>query len=192
MTMSVTVDSSPQGKEPRDDSWKRWVSELRYTWALAIFLCVAPAVVYGAAFPAGYVLIGTSVFGFPTGLAALLVRDKAWSRRFWRRLVVLGSISFSSFAIVSQTDKLSPLMANAIVQAIEQFRLDTNAYPKTLEDLTPKYLEQIPAVRVAIQQPEITYVLRSGHPRLSIPSAVGDAFAVHEYDFEGKAWIQYK
>ena len=64
MTMSITVDSRPQGKEPRDDSWKRWVSELRYTWALAIFLCVAPAVVYGAAFPAGYVLIGTAVLVF--------------------------------------------------------------------------------------------------------------------------------
>lgn len=190
--MLGTVDFAPQGQEPRGSSRKRWGSELRYTWVLAILLCVAPAVIYGAAFPAGFALIGTAVFGLPTGLVALLVADKAWRRRLWRRLVVLGSISISTIAIVSQTDKLSPFMASPIVQAIEQFRQATSAYPKTLEELIPKYLEHIPAVRVAIQQPSITYVLRNGRPKLSIPSAVGDAFAVHEYDFEDKTWVQYK
>ncbi|WXL24646.1 hypothetical protein WG219_15155 [Ectopseudomonas mendocina] len=185
----VAIGSTGSGRQPSgDDGRKRWVSEMRYTWILVLLLSVVPAVIYGTAFPAGLVLMATVVFGLPTGLAALLVKDKAWRGSLWRRLVVLGLVSGGAVALVNQADKLTPGMATPIVQAIEQFKLDTGAYPNTLAELNSKYLEHLPAVRVAFQQPEVTYVLREGHPKLKIPSAAGDAFASHEYNFEERRW----
>ncbi len=186
---NVAIRSTGSGRQPSGDAgWKRWVAEIRFTWILVLLLSVVPAVIYGAAFPAGLVLMATVVFGLPTGLAALLVKDKAWRGRLWRRLVVLGLVSGGAVALVNQADKLTPGMATPIVQAIEQFKQDTGGYPNTLSELNSKYLEHLPAVRVAFQQPEVTYVLREGYPRLIIPSAVGDTFASHEYNFEERRW----
>lgn len=168
---------------------EKWTAEIRYTWAVALLICVLPALVYGAAFPAGFLLIGVVVFGLPTGLAALLIKDNAWKARLWRRLVVLSAISLTTFTAVSQTDKLTPSLATPIVEAIEQYHTDTATHPAALSDLTPRYLAELPIVRVAISQPPISYAIRDGRPRLMIPSARGDAFANHEYDFEAKVWV---
>ncbi len=182
-------NESSHVREPEADYGKRWGGQIRYTWALALLLCVVPAVVYGAAFPAGFVFIFVVVLGIPTGLVALLVIDKSRSGRLWRRLVVLGSIAVSTFVVVSQTDKLTPSMATPIAQAIEQYKNDNGNYPATLADLSPKYLADLPSVRAAIRQPTINYVVRGGRPRLVIPSAVGDAFASYEYNFKTKSWV---
>lgn len=116
----------------------------------------------------------------------------AWnpqSSRLWRRLIVLGSIALVTTSAVSQTDKLTPVMATPIAEAIAQFKTETAKYPAALADLSPKYLAELPAVRAAVIQPSITYTVRDGRPRLAIPSARGDAFANYEYDFEAKAWV---
>lgn len=190
MKEAITDDDAPTGgKQPANSGWSRWVKQIRFTWALALITSVAPAVTHGAVFTSVAVVIATVILGLPTGLAALLVKDKEWRVRLWRRLAVLGSISLITFAAVSQTDKLTPSLATPIVEAIEQYHSDTATYPAALSDLIPRYLAELPVVRVAISQPPISYAIRDGRPRLVIPSAVGDGFANYEYDFEAKTWV---
>lgn len=181
--------NDPHVQGPGAGAGKKWGGEIRYTWVTALLICVVPALVSGASFPAEFLLLAVVVFGGPTGLGALLLKDKAWSSRLWRRLIVLGSIALVTTSAVSQTDKLTPVMATPIAEAIAQFKTETAKYPAALADLSPKYLAELPAVRAAVIQPSITYTVRDGRPRLAIPSARGDAFANYEYDFEAKAWV---
>lgn len=186
----ITVGiNDPLVQDPGAGAGKKWSGEIRYTWAIALLICVVPALGYGASFPAGFLLLAVVAFGVPTGLGALLLKDKAWSSRLWRRLIVLGSIALITNSAVSQTDKLTPGMATPIVEAVAQYKTETSKYPATLADLSPKYIAELPAVRAAVIQPPITYTVRDGRPRLAIPSARGDAFANYEYDFEAKAWV---
>ena len=151
--------NDPLVRAPDARAGKKWGGEIFYTWAIALLLCVLPALVYGAAFPAGFLLIAVVVFGLPTGLFALLVKDNVWKASLWRRLAVLGSISLITFTAVIQTDKLTPSLATPIVEAIEQYYIDTVTYPVALSDLSPRYLAESPVVRVAIRQPPISYAI---------------------------------
>lgn len=180
--------NDPSAQGPGLRSGKKWSGEIRFTWAVAILICVVPALVYGASFPAGFLLLAVVVFGIPTGLGALLLKDKALSSKLWRRLIVLGSVAFITSAIVSQADKMTPALATPIAEAIAQYRTDTGRYPVALAELSPKHLASLPAVRVALIQPSISYMVNEGQPRLAIPSARGDAFANYEYNFEAKKW----
>ncbi len=170
--------------------WTRWVSEIPYTWSLVMLVVTVPAVIFGASVQSVMLLMATVVFGLPTALAAFfLIKDRSWCFRLWRRVVVMGAVSTVSLAVVMQTDKLTPALATPIVQAIEQYKKVTGTYPATLAELSPKYLEELPAVRAAISQPDISYMVRDGRPRLAIPSAAGDGFSNYEYNFEARAWV---
>lgn len=185
----AVCDSDPLVQELGTRAGKKWGGEICCTWAVAILICVVPALAYGASFPAGFLLLALVIFGVPTGLGALLLKNKAWSSQLWRRLVVLGSVAIITSTVVSQTDKLTPGMATPIAEAIAQYKAETGKYPNALAALRPKYLADLPAVRAALIQPAISYTVRDGRPRLAIPSARGDAFANYEYDFEAKAWV---
>lgn len=186
----ISVGSNdPLARDPDARTGNKWSGEICYTWAVAILICVVPAVVYGASFPAGFLLLALVVFGVPAGLGALLVKNKTWSSQLWRRLVVLGAVAIITDTAVSQTDKLTPGMATPIAEAIVQYKSDTGKYPEILAAIRPKYLVDLPAVRAALIQPAISYRVRDGRPRLAIPSARGDAFANYEYDFETKIWV---
>jgi hypothetical protein len=169
--------------------WLRWVSEIRYTWVLVVLVVTVPTVIFGSSALSGIVLTATVVLGLPTVVAAfLLTKDRAWNFRLWRRMVVMGTVSAVSLSVVLQTDKLTPGMATSIVQAIEQHKNETGAYPRTLVELSPKYLVELPMVRAAISQPEISYLVRDGRPRLVIPSAAGDAFANYRHGYLSQLW----
>lgn len=132
-TAGAGNDPSVQGPSAR--AGKKWGGEIRFTWAVAILICLVPALVYGASFPAGFLLLAVVVFGIPTGLGALLLKDKTWSSKLWRRLIVLGSVAIITSNIVSQADKLTPTLAAPIAEAIAQYRTDTGRYPDALGKL---------------------------------------------------------
>lgn len=170
--------------------WQRWVKEISFTWALVILVVIVPAVIFGASAQSMMVLLASAVFGLPTALAAfLLTKDRAWRNRLCRRLMVIGGVSMVSLIVVLQTDKMTPSMAMPIARAIDHYKNDTGNYPATLAELSPEYLVELPAVRAAIHQPAISYLVRDGRPRLTVPSSAGDGFANYEYDFETKAWV---
>lgn len=178
------------GHDTRVDTWQRWVKEIRYTWALVVLVVIVPAVIFGASAQSMMVLLASVVFGLPTVLAAFLfTKDRAWRSRLCRRVVVIGAVSTVSLVVVMQTDKLTPSMATPIAKAIEQYKNDTGNYPATLAELSPKYLVELPAVRAAISQPGVSYMVRDGRPRLAIPSTAGDGFANYVYNFEAKTWV---
>lgn len=169
---------------------RHWVKEIRYTWVMVVLVVILPAVILGASAQAMMVLLAYVVFGLPTVFAAyLFTQDKVWRNRLYRRMVVIGAVSAVSLVVVIQTDKLTPSMATPIAKAIEQYKNDTGNFPATLAELSPKYLIELPAVRAAIIQPDISYFVRDGRPRLAIPSAIGDGFANYEYNFEAEAWV---
>lgn len=178
------------GHRKQADMWQRWVKEIRFTGALVVLVVTVPAVIFGASALSLMVLLASVVFGLPTVLAAFLfTQDRVWRSRLCRRVVLMGAVSAVSLAVVMQTDKLTPSMATPIAKAIEQYKNDTGNYPATLAELSPRYLVKLPAVRVAIVQPDISYLVRDNRPRLAIPSVAGDGFANYEYDFEAKAWV---
>ncbi len=176
------------GEKPANGGWNRWVKQIRFTWALALITSVVPAVTHGTVFTAVIVAMATVIFGIPTGLAAFLVKDKEWRSRIWRRLVVLLLTPISTYAVINQTDKMTPSKAAPIVQAVEAYERDTTSYPTSLPDLSPKYLVELPAVRLSIVQPIISYTLRDGKPLIRIPAAIGDQFSSYEYDFTKRVW----
>lgn len=183
-------DARTGGKQPANNGWSRWVKQIRLTWALALITSVAPAVTHGTVFSSAALVMATVIFGLPTGLAAFLVKDKEWRSRIWRRLVVLLLTPISTYGVISQTDKMTPSRAAPIVQAVEAYKRATMSYPTSLDDISLNYLTELPAVRLSIVQPKITYTLRDGKPRLRIPAAVGDQFSNYEYDFNNQAWLR--
>lgn len=188
MKEAITDDEYTGGKQPANSGWSRWVKQIRFTWALALITSVVPAVTHGTVFTALIAAMATVICGLPTGLATFLVKDKDWRSRIWRRLVVLLLTPISTYGVISQTDKMTPSRADPIVQAVEAYKRDTMSYPASLGDISPNYLIELPAVRLSIVQPKITYTLRDGKPHLRIPAAIGDQFANYEYDFNNQAW----
>lgn len=172
--------------------WKRWISDLRFTWIAVLLLSVLPGVIYGTGIFSIMVLSGAVLLGLPTALLAqFLSSDIDWSARLWRRVAVLVAVPILALAAIFQTDKLAPEMAAPIAKAIESFKQETGYYPDSLATLSPKYLPSIPAVRVAVFQPEVIYRLSEGRPYLAVPSAAGDAFSIYEYSFEDKSWTHH-
>ncbi|MBT8768719.1 hypothetical protein [Metapseudomonas boanensis] len=172
--------------------WEAWVSEIRITWVLVLLLTVVPAVLFGTAILSMMVLIGVVLLGIPTALAAFLViKDKAWCARLCRRVVVMMVVSALAVVAVLKTDKLTPGMASPIAKAIEDFKQENGGYPETLAALSPKHLPRLPAVRIAVFQPEVIYRVREGRPYLAVPSAAGDSFSKYEYSFEDQRWVHY-
>lgn len=172
--------------------WHYWVREIRFTWILVGFLSVLPAALYGTAFLSMMMLLGSALLGVPTALLAFLViKDKSWCARLSRRVAVMVAVSALAVAVVLQTDKLTPSMASPIAKAVEDYKQETGGYPETLAALQPKHLPRLPAVRIAIIQPEVLYRMKDGHPYLVVPSATGDAFSKYKYSFEDQYWTHY-
>lgn len=179
--------------EPVNRPWKRWVSELRYTWIVVLLLSVLPGVLYGAAIISMMLLIGAVLIGLPTALVAQLISTNTERRaRMLRRVAVLVAVPALTIAVIFQTDKLAPEMAAPIAKAIESFKQETGSYPESLASLSPKYLVSVPAIRVAVFQPEIIYRVKEERPYLAVPSAAGDAFSIYEYSFEDKSWAHHR
>lgn len=171
-------------------SLKHWVSDLRFTWIAVLLLSVLPSVLYGTAFFSMMVLLGAILLGLPVALVALLLsKDTEWRTGLCRRVAVLAAAPAMTVTVVLQADKLTPERAAPIAKAIESFKRETGSYPDSLEILRPKHLSSLPAVRVAVFQPEIIYRVRGGSPYLAVPSAAGDAYSIYEYNFENKTWI---
>ncbi|GGH97251.1 hypothetical protein CFY91_15535 [Pseudomonas fluvialis] len=172
--------------------WKRWVSDLRFTWCAILLFSVIPSVLYGATIFSMMLLLGAVILGFPTALASLLLsKDTEWRARLFRRLLVLSAVPALMLAAIFQTDKLIPKMAAPIVKAVESFKQETDSYPESLADLSPEHLQVLPRVRISVIQPKIIFDFKDGHPFLVVPSAVGDAFSVYEYSFVEKKWSHY-
>lgn len=173
--------------------WTRWVSDLRVTWCVVLLVSVLSSVLYGTAFFSMLLLVGGVIIGFPSALASLLLsKDAALRARLFRRAVVLTAMPALMLSVIFQTDKLTPQMAAPIVEAVELFKQENGAYPDSLAVLRPNYLPGLPAVRLSVFQPEVSYRIKKGQPYLVVPSAAGDAFAIYEYNFEESRWIHYK
>lgn len=172
--------------------WKNWVSDLRFTWSLVVLLSVLPGVLYGSVVISTMMLLGAVFLGLPIALFALLLsKDPEWRVGLCRRVAVLAVVPAMMVTVILQADKLTPEKAAPIAKAIESFKRETGSYPDSLAIISPKYLSTLPAVRVAVIQPEIIYRVREGSPYFAIPSAAGDAYSIYEYNFESRVWIHH-
>lgn len=171
--------------------WKAWGWDLRSTWVWTLLFAVMPGVFYGAAIFSVLGLVAALLFGVPSVMWRIS-KKRGSAQENLGRLLIAVLIPVVMLAYVFTIDKEIPKNATPIVKAIESFHADAGHYPTTLEALGPKYLAEIPNVRATVFQPSITYHATDGKPYLSIRSASGDAFAVHEYDFSGKGWVHYR
>ena len=164
-----------------------WVRELRFTWLWIFLFSIAPSFLYGSAIFSIIVLMAAVLIGIPSAAIGQLVSKGSWKKSL-RRLVIMVLVPALTIVYAFQIDKQIPLNATPITNALESFRAETGHNPETIEALTSKHLANIPEVRFSLVQPQITYRVRDGKPRLTIPSAAGDMFAIYEYDFETKTW----
>lgn len=171
--------------------WKIWVWDLRATWFCMLLVAALPGVLYGAAFFAILALVAALLLHVPRSRSRIS-KKSGYAQENLRRLSIAVLIPAVTLAYVFTIDKQIPKYATPIVKAIESFRAEEGHYPTTLEALRPGYLTEVPSVRTTVFQPQITYRVTDGKPHLSIPSANGDAFAAHEYDFNAKAWVHYQ
>lgn len=171
--------------------WTTWVWDLRSTWLWMLFFAALPGVLYGAAFFATWGLVIALLFGVPS-VVSRISRKRGAAQENLGRLSIAVLIPAVTLGYVFTIDKQIPTNAMPIVKAIESFRAEEGHYPTTLEALRPGHLVELPSVRATVFQPQITYRVTDGKPYLAIPSADGDAFAAHEYDFTAKAWAHYQ
>ncbi len=167
-----------------------WVKELRFTWLAVLLFSILPAVLYGAAVFSVGVLAFAVLFVFPVLVVGLL-NDKGSTKRNFRRLSIMLAIPGMTLAYIGKIDQRIPENALPLTQAIESFHRETGRYPESLDDLMPKYLAELPDIRLSVTQPLITYRMTDGKPYLSIPSAMGDMFAIYEYNFGTRVWMHY-
>lgn len=167
-----------------------WVHELRFTWLVVLILSIAPAVLYGAAILSAAVMTFAVVLLLPAVLVSPWFA-KGSVKRNLRRLTIMIVVPCLALTYVREVDKRIPENALPLVQAIESFQRQTGHYPGSLDDLLPKHLAKLPDVRFSVNQPSITYRVTDGKPYLAIPSAIGDMFAIHEYNFETRVWTHY-
>jgi len=156
-----------------------------------LFFAALPGVLYGAAFFATWGLVIALLFGVPS-VVSRISRKRGSVQENLGRLSIAVLIPAVTLGYVFTIDKQIPTNAMPIVKAIESFRAEEGHYPTTLEALRPGHLVELPSVRATVFQPQITYRVTDGKPYLAIPSADGDAFAAHEYDFTAKAWAHYQ
>ena len=167
-------------------NWSLWTHDLRTTWLWVFLLCLAPFFLWGTAFFSMFFLMGALLIGVPV---TVFGQWKNSSKNGWRRLAVMVSVPAATIALVFHLDEQTPINAAPIAKAIETFRTDAGHYPESLEMLMPKYLAEVPMLRLCVLQPGIWYGNIDGKPYLRIPSARGDQFANYEYDFATKAWL---
>ena len=167
-----------------------WVKELRFTWLGVLLLSVVPAVLNGAAVLSIGVLVFAVLVVFPAVIVGPWIA-KGSARRNLRRLSILLAVPCLTLAYVGEVDKRIPENALPLTQAIESFQRETGHYPESLDNLLPKHLAELPEVRFSVSQPSITYRVTDGKPYLSIPSAMGDMFAIYEFNFETGVWAHY-
>ena len=185
----VRVEPDTEVKIPSQGAATRWLKELCFTWCWVLLLTVVAFVLYGAAIFSMMALMGAVLLGLPFAVIGQLVAKDP--KKGWRRLTVMVSVPIVTLLCVSLVDQEIPENAAPIVKAIESYRFENGHYPDSLKMLTPRHLAEIPRVRFSLVQPQISYRLTGGKPYLAIPSAAGDAFAQHEYDFEMKVWIHH-
>lgn len=171
--------------------WKAWVWDLRSTWFWMLLFTALPGVLYGAAFFSILGLVAALLLHVPSSVLRNSKKSGSAPRNL-RRLSIAVLIPAVTLTYVFTLDKQIPNNAAPIVKAIESFHAEEGRYPITLEVLRPRYLTEMPSVRATVFQPPITYRLSDGKPYLTIPSANGDAFAVHEYDFGARMWVHYQ
>ncbi len=160
-----------------------------FTWLGVLLLAVAPAVLFGSAFFSIGVLAVAVFVGFPS--AVIGFATKGIASRGFRHLGVMLVVPVLTLAYVSEVDQRIPENATPLTQAIESFQRETGDYPESLEALVPKYLTELPDVRLSVVQPLISYRISNGTPHLAIPSVMGDMFAEFEYDFDTKVWMHH-
>jgi membrane-bound metal-dependent hydrolase YbcI (DUF457 family) len=185
----VSVAPKPMVVDTPKGAFVLWVKELRFTWFWMFVLTVIPSVLYGSSIISRLVLMAAVVIGIPSVAIARLIAKG--TKNGLRRLAVMLLMPLMALTYVSQVDQKIPKNATPITIALESFRLETGNYPDTLETLIPKHLAKMPTLRFSIVQPHVTYRVTNGKPYLSLPSAMGDMFAIFEYNFETKVWIQY-
>ena len=170
--------------------WNVWVGELRVTWIATLFFAVVPAFLYGAAIFAIGVLALSILVGSLRLILAVLIGDRNLDKGL-RASFVAALVSSMTLVYVFAEDATIPGNADPIVKAIETYHNVEGAYPVDLQALSPHYLLEMPTLRRTVYQPPITYRVVDGKPYLRIPSANGDMFAIHEYDFVAKTWTHH-
>ena len=94
-----------------------------------------------------------SVLNCPLWIVASLVRS-AWIRPGWRVAFARAAIPCAVLAVTvannSFQQRIARHRAEAVTQAIHDFRNETGRYPRTLHDLVPKHLTSIPKTKYSL------------------------------------------
>jgi hypothetical protein len=108
------------------------------------------------------------------------------SARFFLFLTLTVVVCFAGCSDKRRIDE-TKRTGNQVIQALEQFRSDRGHYPKSLSDLSPKYLRELPAPTWGVKKWQ--YEANKGEFTLRVDESVhtgdGDSRWLR---YQGKGW----
>lgn len=144
-----------------------------------------------------FVYIGTGSFAMLVLLINIVFRlpltsiDTLISKRTrfpsYKSIFILFVACSLGLMYSAHLDETAQSRAMPLVGALEDFKFVNGTYPRTLDELMPKYLIELPQLKPVLSPPQFRYAIRpDGPPHLSF-EATGQ-FAHFSYDFSTKKW----
>jgi hypothetical protein len=131
----------------------------------------------------------TSILVCPVWILVSLVRSAALLPGWWNSLVRIA-IPALTLILVYGNDALQMRIGRAnadrIILACEQFHSDYGRYPRTLADLVPRYLDEVPRAKYCVARGEFWYI--GGEKNHMLVWWVVPPFGTMNYNFELARW----
>ncbi|MEQ2010491.1 MAG: hypothetical protein ABMA26_27205, partial [Limisphaerales bacterium] len=135
------------------------------------------------------------VFGLPVLLirALLAWKDAALRRRRFASVGIYAAAALATIALVRFDQAGARDRAEAVITACEDFKKANGAYPRKLEELTPKFLPVIPPARKVGMAKEFIYLVHGtndfkGEDIHTLIYTATQPMGRRRYHFEEKRW----
>lgn len=117
------------------------------------------------------------------------ILKNAIQRPGWRLALLRIAIPVVTLGLALANDEFQYRVGKAnapkIIAACEEFRAANGKFPKTLDELVPRYLPSIPRAKYCLEFGEFVY-MNYGHPMLVW--YIAPPFGRKIYDFEERRW----
>jgi len=155
-------------------------------WSALVF--IFDGIVGGMFALSAWTLVVNLLFRLPVSL----LRRKAPSEErklALRRILLLCLTSALTISYCVLLEHIADERARPVSEAVEKYRENTGAYPKSLDALMPAYLQALPWLKPVLSAPKFKYHLTETGPMLMYASSMWSRPKM--YDFKRRVWYTY-
>lgn len=150
-------------------------------WALALVFFDAFLLNQGAI--SALVGAGLVLIGLPLAIRA---RPPAVRAARLRNLGIYGLAVIAVFAFNAANNQLAHHRAEVLIEAINHYQQKHQAYPQTLNDLVPEFIDEVPLAKYTLSSDRFYYGVVEGKPALFYVSF--PPFGRPTYNFSTGKW----